>query len=211
MIERSHRVFALQDAPMRDIDSIQNWFAGNGCIAREESAFLEREDDLLNLASSRDYAIARLEPLIELITMFLCKLLKKVKPTHNLPSLRPNGHALLKSHAVSRFPLTKESQQYPQRKVSRDDHVFVLTGSAITIATRSVIAWFIIVLLFVPIIALSAVTHLAARMGVALASTAIFVVAASALTRANTVEVLTSGATSVTPGLLYLSAAYEVV
>jgi hypothetical protein len=78
MIERSYRVFALPDAPERDIGSIQNWIEGTGCIARDESAFLEKENDLFNLASPRDYAIANLEPVIETIVMYFCKWLKKV-------------------------------------------------------------------------------------------------------------------------------------
>jgi hypothetical protein len=78
MIERNCRVFALQDAPKRDIGSIQNWIEGTGCIARDESAFLEKENDIVNLASPRDYAIANLEPVIETIVMYFCKWLKKV-------------------------------------------------------------------------------------------------------------------------------------
>ena len=106
MIERSHRVFALQDASVRDIGSIQNWIEGTGCVAREETAFLEREDDLVNLASPRDYAIASLEPVIETIVMYLCKWFKRVSRLPTSPNLSQRVIPCAHFHAASACPVS---------------------------------------------------------------------------------------------------------
>ena len=45
--------------------SLQNWVRGNGCIAREERAFLDHVEDLIELEQSRDGVAAKLESWVE--------------------------------------------------------------------------------------------------------------------------------------------------
>ena len=104
----------------------------------------------------------------------------------------------------STFKLTSVIIQHPEKKVSRDEHIFILTGSAISTIARSVISCLVISLLLVPIVALSKVTSLAPRMGIIFVSTAIFVTGLSTLTHARTGEVFAAGATLVNPRHIYL-------
>ncbi|KAK3385190.1 hypothetical protein B0H63DRAFT_180145 [Podospora didyma] len=65
LMERNHRVLGLEDAPYRDVASLQNWVDGNGCIARRETAYLARAQDLVSVASPDDGATAWLGALAE--------------------------------------------------------------------------------------------------------------------------------------------------
>lgn len=64
-IERSHRVLGLEVASHRDVVSLQNWVDGNGCIARQETAYLAQTEDLLTIASPDDGATKWLGALVE--------------------------------------------------------------------------------------------------------------------------------------------------
>ncbi|KAK4457493.1 hypothetical protein QBC42DRAFT_317963, partial [Cladorrhinum samala] len=65
LMERNHRILALEDAPHRNVASLQNWVDGNGCIARRETAYLARTHDLVSVASLDDGATAWLGALAE--------------------------------------------------------------------------------------------------------------------------------------------------
>ncbi|KAL2820069.1 hypothetical protein BJX63DRAFT_337402 [Aspergillus granulosus] len=66
LLERSNHMFALKAATSGDVRSLQNWLDGNGCLAREESAYLEHRRDLVTLASpGDDDATTRLETWVE--------------------------------------------------------------------------------------------------------------------------------------------------
>lgn len=64
-IERTTRAFSLQLAEQRDITSLQNWVDARGCLARDETAYLSREDELVSLAPLADSAIQQLEAWVE--------------------------------------------------------------------------------------------------------------------------------------------------
>jgi hypothetical protein len=63
LIERNRRILNSQNASCRDVSSLQNWVAGNACLARADSAYLTRKD-LFSMAE-HDGAIARVEGLVE--------------------------------------------------------------------------------------------------------------------------------------------------
>ena len=58
-------MLSYEGAKPRDISSLQNWVDGNGCIAREETAYLARRKDLLSVVSADDGAASWLETLVE--------------------------------------------------------------------------------------------------------------------------------------------------
>ena len=62
--------FKLATAEART--SLQNWVKGTGCLAREETAYLEYEKDLIELGPSGDGINTKLETWVErnLIRMF---------------------------------------------------------------------------------------------------------------------------------------------
>jgi hypothetical protein len=65
LVERNHRILNFKAAEPRDILSLQNWVDGNACLAREETAYLARCNELLSVASSDDGALAQIEAWME--------------------------------------------------------------------------------------------------------------------------------------------------
>ena len=49
----------------RDIESLRNWQAGTGSLAREETEYLSHHQDLVSLASAGDNAVMQLETWVE--------------------------------------------------------------------------------------------------------------------------------------------------
>lgn len=64
-MERTYRSLSYKQASPRSRDGLRNWVSGNGCIAREEAAFLDQEEDLIELGASRDGVAAKLEVWVE--------------------------------------------------------------------------------------------------------------------------------------------------
>lgn len=58
-------MLGFEAATLRDVSSLQNWVNGNGCMAREETAYLTRCNDLLSMAPAGDDAVAQLRPWVE--------------------------------------------------------------------------------------------------------------------------------------------------
>jgi hypothetical protein len=78
MIRDYHHVLQLPNAAKRDVTSIRNWIEGTGCIARAESEFLERQDDMANLAGTFDNAVHYVEVVAEKIAFRISTHVKKV-------------------------------------------------------------------------------------------------------------------------------------
>jgi hypothetical protein len=64
-------VLGLEAASHRDMVNLQNWVDGNGCIAREETAYLAQAEDLLRVASPDDGAVMWLGGLVEDTRVYL--------------------------------------------------------------------------------------------------------------------------------------------
>ncbi|KAK3984183.1 hypothetical protein QBC44DRAFT_337438 [Cladorrhinum sp. PSN332] len=92
LIERNHRVLSLEDASHRDVANLQNWVDGNGCIARQETAYLARAEDLLSIASPDDGATTWLGVLVE-----GCHVLFHKNHPRLAPSRDPNVHIFPRS------------------------------------------------------------------------------------------------------------------
>ncbi|RDH36159.1 hypothetical protein BDQ94DRAFT_138675 [Aspergillus welwitschiae] len=71
-IKRNTEILKLEEARARPASALQNWIAGNPCIARSETGFLQHEDDLMTLFSSEDGTTMYLEGWVEdkLIRLF---------------------------------------------------------------------------------------------------------------------------------------------
>lgn len=59
--ERTHRMLELKQAQRRDVRSLQNWLEGTACLAREETAYLAHDKELVTLAPTGDSALTQLE------------------------------------------------------------------------------------------------------------------------------------------------------
>ncbi|KAK3386537.1 hypothetical protein B0H63DRAFT_467931 [Podospora didyma] len=106
LIERNHWVLGLEDAPLRDVASLQNWVDGNGCIARRETAYLARAQDLVSVASPDDGATTWLGVLVE-----SCRVLFYTRVGHHSrhnASRDPNVHIYPRSSTtwVARMLMT---------------------------------------------------------------------------------------------------------
>lgn len=58
-------MLSFEAANPRDVLSLQNWVNGNACLAREETAYLTRCNELLSVASSNDGAVSWIEAWVE--------------------------------------------------------------------------------------------------------------------------------------------------
>ncbi|KAH6696606.1 hypothetical protein BKA61DRAFT_623295 [Leptodontidium sp. MPI-SDFR-AT-0119] len=63
--ERTHQMLNFGPARRRDVESLQNWLDGTGCLAREEAAYLTHHRELVSLAPAGDNAIIQLEAWVE--------------------------------------------------------------------------------------------------------------------------------------------------
>ena len=52
-------------ARSRDVQSLQNWVDGTGCIARAETSYLEKQSDLVSLGRQGDNAVQQLQIWVE--------------------------------------------------------------------------------------------------------------------------------------------------
>lgn len=59
------KMLQFEGAGARDVTSLQNWLDGNGCIARDETAYLDHDRDLFSLAPTTDNAMVRFEAWVE--------------------------------------------------------------------------------------------------------------------------------------------------
>ena len=64
-VQRSNGILSLGKAQSRDIESLEHWVEGTGFIAREETAYLTQQRDLMSLAPVADNAVVQLEAWVE--------------------------------------------------------------------------------------------------------------------------------------------------
>ncbi|KAF4961384.1 hypothetical protein FSARC_10200 [Fusarium sarcochroum] len=64
-VEKTSRTLNFSAAEARDAQSLKNWLDGNGCLARDETAWLGHERDLFSLVPTVDNAVTRFENWIE--------------------------------------------------------------------------------------------------------------------------------------------------
>jgi hypothetical protein len=72
-------MLSFEAAKPRDVLSLQNWVNGNACLAREETAYLTRCNELLSVASLGDGAVSWLEAKVEDILIRFYKVVYKVR------------------------------------------------------------------------------------------------------------------------------------
>ena len=58
-------MMSYNTASARDVVSLQNWIDGTSCLSREETAYLDHDQELISLASISDNAVEKLENWVE--------------------------------------------------------------------------------------------------------------------------------------------------
>ena len=66
-------------AQRRDVESLQNWLDGTGCLAREETAYLAHRRELVSLAPVADSAVVQLEAWVEDKLIRFCRGFRRVR------------------------------------------------------------------------------------------------------------------------------------
>jgi hypothetical protein len=79
MIAQYRDTTSLPAASKREVQNLQNWVDGTGCLDRSESSYLQYSDDLVNLANSGDTSTAYTESAVEECVYWLETLLAKVR------------------------------------------------------------------------------------------------------------------------------------
>lgn len=64
MLEKSRQTLSLSEARPRNVDNLRKWVTGNACISREETEYLEMEDDLANIIESPDSVMSTSESIV---------------------------------------------------------------------------------------------------------------------------------------------------
>jgi hypothetical protein len=92
LIERNHKVLSFEAARPQAISNLQNWVSGNGCIAREETAYLDYSRELLGVASPDDTVMIGLETVVENCLNRLCQCFNQVRALQRV-TLRINDNS----------------------------------------------------------------------------------------------------------------------
>ncbi len=69
----------LCPAERRDVESLNHWLDGNGCLSEEESAYLTHHGELVSLAPASDNAMLQLESWVEDKLIWLWSRFRKVR------------------------------------------------------------------------------------------------------------------------------------
>ncbi|KAK4210288.1 hypothetical protein QBC37DRAFT_322470 [Rhypophila decipiens] len=64
-IARSRRMLSLEKAQKRNVNSLQNWLDGTGCVDKDETIYLQHDHELVSLAAGQDGATLHLESWLE--------------------------------------------------------------------------------------------------------------------------------------------------
>ena len=85
--------------------------------------------------------------------------------------------------------------QRPQFDLSRDPNVLIFSSTLLKRITRGLIAWVVVLVLLVPVIAISAVERIAIRMGIIVVASAVVIMMLALMTKIKTWEMFLGGAT----------------
>jgi hypothetical protein len=72
---------SLPSPKSRDVNNLKKWIKGTACIARSESIFLDREEDILNLTGSSDSAVTFVEDTMGDVLFWLQRRFQRVRST----------------------------------------------------------------------------------------------------------------------------------
>jgi len=80
-VQSCDKMLSYSSPQLRDVTSLENWIERTACLARDETAYLARKDDLLSITTPNDDLLVGLEQLCENGVIAVCKLLKMVCKT----------------------------------------------------------------------------------------------------------------------------------
>jgi hypothetical protein len=92
-------------ARRRDVESLQNWLDGTGCLAREEAEYLTHHREIVSLGPAGDNAIMQLEAWVED---------KLIRFYRGFRKVRENRRPLLQANELNRaaFMMSRSMLMY---------------------------------------------------------------------------------------------------
>jgi hypothetical protein len=113
LIERNNRLLSREPVTPRTVSNLQNWISGNGCMAREETAYLARPDELVSVAPTDDTVMTWLDTLVEDGWARLRPYLPHVRHLHGdrQTMLRQSSGVIKISHGI---PMSTSRRSWPR-------------------------------------------------------------------------------------------------
>jgi len=98
-------MLSLGAANGREVESLQNWLDGNGCLAREGAAYLAHHRDLVSLAPAGDNAMLQFESWVEDKLIRFSRAFRKVRRRQAIFAItndiiEPSSRCLVRSECV---------------------------------------------------------------------------------------------------------------
>ncbi|RDA84140.1 hypothetical protein CP532_0115, partial [Ophiocordyceps camponoti-leonardi (nom. inval.)] len=153
-VERTYRLLSFPPAHQRDVESLQNWLSGTGCVARDETAYLSHNEELMSLAPEDDSALLGIETWVE------DKLIRFFRGFRNVRVPPFDIMVMRLTERQSRFHV-----------VSRDPNVYIYSGTMIRRIARALLFLIISILLLMPVVICNIISTTSVRIVIVLAFT----------------------------------------
>ena len=175
--ERTNRMLSFGPAQRRDVESLQNWLDGTGCLAREEAAYLAHQRDLVSLAPVADNAVMQLETWVEDKLIRYCRGFRSVREKYQL------------------LPHANDIKQNSYHDVSIDTTVYIYSGPLIKKSAKALLLFLITLLILMPVIICNIINITSIRIVIVMVSTISYLLILSELTKSKTIELILAAAT----------------
>ena len=152
---------------------------GNGCLARDETAYLSHRHELVHLAPVVDSAVLQLETWVE------DRLIRYWRSFRNVR--RPWTPVLGVCLA--------DKEQGRSYDLSADPNVYIYRGQLIRRIAKALLFFMITLLLMMPVVICNLIETISARIIVVMLSTVSYLLILSWLTKSRTMELILAGAT----------------
>lgn len=180
-MKRNTEILQLPQAPKQSVASLLNWVNSTGSIVRKETAFLHGRD-LCAVGGQKDHGIVWIESLIERIFIYLYPSFIQVR------LLRPFQHQLSSQAEVER--------QYPTlAAASYSKQIFLFEGLSLRVIGHLCITMLIVLLLFIPMIAMQAMSSATMQMICITLMSIVFTAIISGPVNDRTAEIFSPSAT----------------
>lgn len=171
-------MLAFGRSESRDVESLQNWLDGTGCLAREETAYLTHRQELVSLAPAADNAVLQLEAWVE------DKLIRFYNGFRNVREIL--NHYCRKAN---------DKNQTHYHDFSIDPNVHIYSGPLVKRTAKALLLCLITLLLLIPVVICNLISTTSFRIIVVMASTISYLLVVSLLTKSRTMELILAGAT----------------
>ncbi|KAI0198128.1 hypothetical protein F4808DRAFT_452216 [Astrocystis sublimbata] len=165
MMSQYRATTSLPAASQREVQNLQNWIDGTGCLDRSESSYLQYSGDLVSLSSSGDTSTEYIEMAVEECVYWLEIMLGRIFPNIRLGRSR----------------------------VTEDDNVLLLSP-VLQKLCRAMTITVITLIILAPTVLLLGIASPAVRIAASILSAAFFLAIVSSFTQARAVEVFAAGA-----------------